>query len=438
MVIWRLKSGSDRRFRAGHPWVYSNELQESPKGISPGDSVELRDASGKFLARGYGNPHSLIAFRTVSRNEMNLDPFSETALRAQVLGAAQLRRSLGFETSFRLFFGEADGFPGLVIDRYLLDGPNTLRNQVFAIQAHAAGADRVLALLPQVLSWVSSEMKWPEVSKTALIIRNDLNVRKLEGIPLEEPRLLQGSGGLDLTSATILTGSSSKPDKFTLDLMGGQKTGFFLDQYANVSAAQVLAEKYFEQQKPLPSTIRILDLCCYVGQWSTRLAKTLKESQPSLKVEVTAVDASASALQFAQMNVERTGAQFKALKGDVLKDLKDLADDSFHIVVCDPPALIKSRKDIPAGTHAYLQLNTEALRIVKTDGIFVSCSCSALLEEEEFRNMLAKAIGRAKQRSGKRVSWVSRGMQSPDHPLIAEFPEGKYLKSWLGLVQKDF
>jgi 23S rRNA (cytosine1962-C5)-methyltransferase len=148
-------------------------------------------------------------------------------------------------------------------------------------------------------------------------------------------------------------------------------------------------------------------------------------------VEILSVDASKTALDFAQKNVEAQGAQFERLKTDVLKGLEGLPSQSFDLVISDPPALIKSRKEIPQGTHAYLQLNTQVFRVVKPGGAVVCCSCSALLEEEIFTQTLAKAA----RRNQVQVRWVGRGGPSPDHPVLAEFPEGRYLKCWVGFVE---
>src|SRR5262249_29959449 len=157
----------------------------------------------------------------------------------------------------------------------------------------------------------------------------------------------------------------------------GQKTGFFLDQFGNVRlAAQLLKGLQPAQGKKL----RILDLCCYVGQWGSQLARVFRDA--GLEVEVTAVDASDKALAAAKRNIEAQGRRCETMKADVLKDLVSLKDASFDLVISDPPALIKGRKDIGPGTHAYLQLNTQVFRLVRRGGAVVSCSCSALLEEE--------------------------------------------------------
>ena len=417
-TTWRLKAKEDRRFRAGHPWVYSNELQGSPKGIEPGAPIELCDAGGSFLARGYGNPASLIAFRALSRDPGEAAPHSPESVREKLRSALALRRRLGLEElSFRLCHGEADELPGLVIDCYRLDSGA----RVFAVQAHTAGADRWIAEIGAILGSL-------ELGEHAIVVRNDLGIRKLEGLAEEEPRVLRELKG-DLTRARIrVKGPGSKPTLFFADLVNGQKTGFFLDQGANVALAlerlRGLAPKEGRLRDVGDGRLRVLDLCCYVGQWGAQCAAAFGG-----KVDVLAVDASERALEFARANVEaQEGARFEALKGDVLRDLAQLETGRFDLVVADPPALIKSRRDHPQGKHAYLQLNTQALRLVRPGGGVVSCSCSGLLEEEEFLATLTKAA----QRNSRVIRWVARGAQGPDHPMLSAFPEGRYLKCWVG------
>jgi 23S rRNA (cytosine1962-C5)-methyltransferase len=418
-TIWRLRRGLDRRFRGGHPWVYSNELQESPKGLEPGALVELRDAAGRFLARGYGNPKSLISFRALSRDPESQDFTSVEALSKTLGNSLQLRQDLGLgEVSARWCFGEADFLPGLVVDRFVLD-----QGQVLVIQAHTAGADR---LVPQAVSALENQVKqrWGASlwNQTSIVLRNDLSVRKLEGLTEEEPKILKQIPNQNLSQSRIWVQSAvgGKPIPFSVDLWSGQKTGFFLDQSANIQLAILRLKSLFK--KP----VRILDLCCYVGQWGAQFAHALKEA--GIPVHVVAVDASNTALEMAKKNIEAQGATCETVKADVLKDLGQFQDRSFDLVISDPPALIKGRKDIPVGTHAYLQLATQVFRLVKSGGGVVCCSCSALLEEESFLQVLTKAS----MRNQVNVQWVGRGSQSPDHPMLMEFPEGRYLKGWIG------
>jgi 23S rRNA (cytosine1962-C5)-methyltransferase len=341
--------------------------------------------------------------------------------------------------SFRLCFGESDHLPGLVVDRYRLAGGKGALSQVFVIQAHTAGVDRRMAavvesierLVSEQFAAVDADCTW---QRTAVVLRNDINVRKLEGLSVEGGGLIHPEGapnGAGLSDAVIrvISPESGGFVEFHTDLLDGQKTGFFLDQSQNIEMTGRFLRRWLTQEGgSRPKRLRILDLCCYVGQWGTRLAAAARAE--GVEVEVVAVDASARALEFARKNIEKTGARFESLQGDVLKDLVGLASDSFDVVISDPPALVKGRKDLGPGTHAYLQLNTQAIRLVKRGGWITCCSCSALLPDEDF----AKAITKAAMRNQKAIAWVARGGPGSDHPVRLEFPEGRYLKAWIGRV----
>ncbi|MBC7387226.1 MAG: class I SAM-dependent rRNA methyltransferase [Cryobacterium sp.] len=423
--IWRLKRGSDRRVRAGHPWVYSNELQGSPKGISPGEKILLFDAAGKFLAHGYGNPSSLIAFRAVSRVEEDANWDSVSQLTKRLQAAWDFRANIGVgASSFRWVYGEGDDFPGLILDVYRTvsepaAGEKAAKDGlVVVLQAHTAGVDRLIPHLLQAVEAVAH----PD----AVVLRNDVSHRKLEGVLMEEPKVL---GKINPDGEWIRVRSadtaSEKPVLFKVDLVGGQKTGFFLDQAENIRQFLDLTLRSI-LTKPKGSKIKVLDLCCYVGQWSTQISAALKAR--GFVAEVLLVDSSARALAFAKANVEKAGGKAEVVEADVLADLAKLKDVDFDIVLCDPPALIPSRKDISVGAAAYLKLNTDAFRLLADGGWIVSCSCSQLLEEESF----ARQVSRASIRNEKNMRWLARGTQALDHPLRLEFPEGKYLKMWIG------
>jgi 23S rRNA (cytosine1962-C5)-methyltransferase len=423
--IWRLKRGSDRRVRAGHPWVYSNELQGSPKGIEPGEKVTLLDAGGKFLAHGYGNPASLIAFRVVSRDEAETDWDTVAGLMKRLSAAWNLRTALGAntsksKTSFRWMFGEGDDFPGLVLDVYRTGATLAEVKTIVVAQAHTAGVDR---LIPNLLQAIE-EIAKPE----GVVLRNDVSHRKQEGIPIEEPKVL-GKVNADGEWIRVRSADARAAEDtvvlFSVDLVRGQKTGFFLDQSENISQfLDLFLRSQAAAKKSGP--LKILDLCCYVGQWSTQISAAAVAR--GLKTEVLLVDASARALGFAKANVEKAGGKAEIFEADVLQDLPKLVDLEFDVVVCDPPALIPGRKDIPTGKPAYLKLNTEAFRLLGRGGWMITCSCSQLLEEEEFAHQVSKAS----LRNGKEMRWLARGTQALDHPLKLEFPEGKYLKMWIG------
>lgn len=422
-TFWRLNQGADRRIRAGHPWIFSNELSQSPKGHPAGAPVVLLDAKGNFVASGYGNPHSLIAFRALSFDSHKADPCTTEFLVDRLLKTWWQRKSLGYNSSFRLCYGEGDFTPGLVIDRYLVH-QNGKEIQVLAVQILTAGISFILKNPNHFFEELVTEAKARGLSKldwesTAVVLRNDVNVRKLEGLESESPRVIKEVDGVDLAAADI---EISQGTLMTTDLIEGQKTGFFLDQAYNIGLlCDRLAKMEFAEKR-----IRILDLCCYVGQWSTQITRILK--QRGFQVEITVVDVSEKALQFAKTNVERQGAELVNVRElDVLKDLGALPERYFDVVIADPPAFIKAKKDVPTGRHAYLKLNTSAFKLVRKGGLVVSCSCSGLFEESEMMDVLRKSI----QRGELEARCILHGGHSPDHPVLLSFSEGFYLKMFV-------
>lgn len=421
-TVWRLRRGADRRIRGGHPWIFSNELSASPKGHPAGAPVVLLDEKGSFLASGYGNPHSLIAFRALSFDSQETETGSTEYLIGKLTKTWWQRKSLGFEASFRLCYGEGDFIPGLVIDRYLVH-QNGKTAQVLAVQILTAGISHILkdpaAFFEELIQTVREreicDFSW---ENTAVVLRNDVQIRRLEGLEPQDAQVIKEVPGLDLTHVDI---EINNQVLMATDLIEGQKTGFFLDQAYNIS----LLCNQLEKMKFATDTVKVLDLCCYVGQWSTQITRTLKAR--GLKVEVTAVDVSAKALQFAKENIERQGAVVNIRELDVLKDLGSFPDRYFDVVIADPPAFIKAKKDVPTGRHAYLKLNTSAFKLVKKGGLVVSCSCSGLFEESEMKETLQKALRRG-ENEGR---CILHGGHSPDHPVLLAFSEGFYLKMFV-------
>jgi 23S rRNA (cytosine1962-C5)-methyltransferase len=403
MIQWLLKKGEDRRLRSGHPWVFSNELSSNPKGVVPGDPIEILDNKGNFVARGYGNPYSLISFRALtwreSENSNNLD-----FIKKRLMEAWRYRNLCGFNSSFRLCFAEGDSLPGLIIDRYLLVN----NYQVLCVQLLTSGMQRLLGtelviFLESLAQDVFNEnISLVESKNTFVVLRNDVNIRKLEGLQVESPIHLKSFSsklpeevGLNLRSCDILvdTPIMNKHLSFTVDLIEGQKTGFFLDQRSNIF--QVLEylrnSPQFLNYKTSGLPIRILDLCCYAGHWSAQLAHYLKD----YNVEITLVDISEDALRLSSENVKKYTDNVQCLKLDVVKDLDQIRDNYYNVVIADPPAFIKAKKDIPQGSHAYLKVNTHSFRVAAYKGIIVSCTCSGLLIENEFHDIVRKSQQRA-------------------------------------------
>lgn len=442
MAIWHLKKGSERKFRFGHPWVFSSELALSPKGIQPGEVIELRDHQGGFLARGYGHPNSQISFRALTLDgRIAID----TAFFIEALSrAARLRELAGVDRqSHRLCFAEGDYLPGLVIDRYFLAPSAEAKapavgvvGQVFVVQSSTAGIDLQMdAVLAAIEALVGREhaadgsrCSW---ANTSVIVANDAKSRAMEGIAVEPKMLSRAAEGLTPDRARLLiqcADPAAAPLVFETDLMGGQKTGFFLDQRLNIQLTTRLVRGLVAQKK----TIRVLDLCCYVGQWGAQIARAVRDVGGD--AQVTLVDSSAAALEFAAVNVENNGGRALPQKADVLDAFGRFAPQSYDVVICDPPAFIKKKKDLPTGTQAYFKMNREALKRTARGGVFVSCSCSGLFLEEDFRMMLARVMQTQLNSDGPAVSWLARGGHSVDHPQRPEFPQGTYLKSWIGVT----
>lgn len=413
MQNWTVKEGREKRIREKHPWVFANELR-SPEDVTPGSLIKLSDSHGEFLAFGYGNPNSIISFRALSFSS-DEEHFGESSWLLQKLKLAWEKRiNAGMKLSYRLCYSEADGLPGLIIDYYTLtDGRKVLSCQILT-----AGMN----FLFQNLENIFSELV--DLKTTAIVVRNDSSIRKLEGLPIEKALVLSCPEGLNLENASVLLTHPLLEEPLILktDFLSGQKTGLFLDQSFNIRVLlELLARSIGANNK---SHFRILDLCCYVGQWSAQITQFLISKKK--QVEVTLVDASEKSLRFAEENLRNiTGpGSYKTIRGDVLRDLKPLVSQSYDIVISDPPAFLKTKKELSQGKHGYLKLNTEAFRLVAKDGFVVSCSCSGLFSQDDFNETLKKSIKRA----NREMITIARGGHAPDHPVVDNFPEGHYLK----------
>ena len=447
LKIWRLKSKEEQRFKRGHPWVYSNELQDSPKGIQTGELLELHDASGNFLAFGFGNPGSLIAFRALSRNKEDVEHIKASDAGLAAFFEKQLTRAFEFrlrwfaeKTSFRAVYGEADDLPGLVVDRF-----RGAKKTVYVIQPHSAGMDQSLEHILAALQKTHAQFSKDQDAR--VILRRDAGSREREGLEKLPPEVRLLSTLEVMTDASDLNpfqfavpGQNQKEIFLSADLIKGQKTGFFFDQLENIRlTADLLARKRAVQSGRGSSDegVQVLDLCSYVGQWGVHLADALLNEAPhKTPVSVTMVDASESALTLADQNLKNAfkeefankRLEVNRFKADVLDLMPMLKQNQYDVVIADPPALIKSRKVIPQGKQAYVQLMSEAIRRTKPGGMIVACSCSQLLSPEDFVEVLAKASRKA----GRTVRWIAQGSPSVDHFQRFEFREGHYLKCWIG------
>ena len=437
MKIWRLKKGGDIRLRSGHPWVFSNELQDSPKGILPGEIVEIQTLSGQFMARGYGNPQSLIAFRALSFDAHVEEPGSPVNVVNKLIKSWKNRHLLGFSKSFRLCYSESDFLPGVIIDRYLTSVENKTY-QIFSYQLLTAGMQKIFSQSDEIFRLLvenAIESKYSEVpwERTILLTKNDVQIRKLEGLAVEEAAVTRNPDKINLQDIKIQIPSvinSKETIYFQVNLVEGQKTGFFLDQTHNmkllIEALKPRLNEFKEKDKP----VKIIDLCCYMGQWSAQLACLLKSE--GVRAEIMLVDVSELALQMAQKNLAVfDNVKLFTKKTDVLEGLTTFPDNHFDIVISDPPAFVKNKKDIETGLHGYMKLNQQAFRIANHSGIVASCTCSGIVQMTDFKSSLRKGI----LRSGKKAKLIAEGGLGWDHPQLIQFPEGQYLKMLLHTVE---
>jgi 23S rRNA (cytosine1962-C5)-methyltransferase len=419
MTIWRLKRGADARFRQGHPWIYASELAHSAKEVRPGEVVELQDFQNHFLAYGYVNPNSQICFRRLSSRSKDKNVLSREFFVERLRAAREFRVQAGWSAhSHRWVFAENDGVPGLVIDAFF---SGEAVGWLVVVQASTAGMDRAVPEIYSALQEFRSDF-----GRMTVVEAPSSKSRKLEGLFLGEKRVVSGGEGVNLEDCTIHLRHGLQ---LNCDLLRGQKTGFFLDQQANAEILRGLAAAQFAQGSEV---VRVLDICCYVGQWAAHATQALQSV--GRKVEVTLFDASPAALKLAASNLRRVGAQVTVMEGDALKHLSKLPEGQFDVVVCDPPAFVKKRADLEAGLKAYVKLNREAMRLVAPGGLFVASSCSGLVKAEDWRAVLMLAA----QKAGRMYKQSTRGGHAPDHPVRAEFPEGEYLKCTLGRIDYPY
>ncbi|HVP40052.1 MAG TPA: class I SAM-dependent rRNA methyltransferase [Candidatus Saccharimonadales bacterium] len=379
----QLKPHEDRRLRAGHPWIFSNEIAAVDPALEDGAVGAVLDARGAFLGQAYFNRHSLIAARMLTRSR---DPVDAALVARRIRSALELRARVLPEPEFgRLVFGEADRLPGLVVDRY---------GDVLVAQLGTLGMER---LWP----WAEAALR-AELAPRAIYLRSDSPVRAQEGLAEHCASL---DGPLDGRVELREHGAG-----FVTDVVRGQKTGWFYDQRDNRGLLQGRV-----------SGARVLDAFCYAGAWSVLAARWGAR-------EVLGLDASEFALELARENADRNGVsgacEFR--RADVFQELKALheAGQRFDVVVLDPPALIKSRARLQEGVRGYHDLNRAAMRLLQPGGALVTCSCSHLLPREEFLPVLSRAAHAA--RAAFRVAAL-RG-QAADHPVLLAMRETDYLK----------
>jgi 23S rRNA (cytosine1962-C5)-methyltransferase len=385
--LLRLLPGRDRRVKAGHPWAFSNEIAMTPaaKALPPGSVVRLEGDDGVKHGAWHFNPHSLIAARRLSADP---EAACDAAwFQARLAEALALRARLFDAPHYRLVHAEADGLPGLVIDRY---------GDVVALQANTAGMEAATPLIVDALGAL--------IAPRGIVARNDSAVRALEGLA-EETRLLQG----DAAGAVV----EENGTRFPVDLVGGQKTGWFFDQREHRARVARLA-----------AGATVLDAFCHTGGFGIGCAAAGAASVTLLDRSEQAL---ATALQAAALNgvADRVTAQ----RGEAMEALERLVGEGrrFDIVVADPPAFAKARRDQPAALRAYGKLARLAASLTQRGGFLFIASCSHHVAPGEF----AEAVGWGVHRSRREARILHIGGAGPDHPLHPMLPESAYLKGML-------
>lgn len=385
----RLGRGQDRRLRQGHPWVFSNEIDTrvTPLGaIEPGALVQIVDSRQQLVGWGYANPNALICVRLLGRGE----PVDLAALLRERLAAAMaLRARLGRTRHGRLVFGESDGLPGLVLDRY---------GDVIVGQIGTRGMESLREELTRAILDV--------LAPRTLWWKNDGGARDLEGLPHEQQVIGELPARLEVHENGLA---------FEVPTEAAQKTGWFYDQSDNRAAIG----------RYLPPGVRALDVCSYAGAWA---ASVLAHGAAS----ATCVDASQQALDMATDNLRRLGHTLRCLRGDAFDTLKALDADGerFDVVIVDPPAFIKRKRDLPQGEAAYRKLNQLAMKLLAPDGLLVSCSCSYHLPEAALPVLLQSAA----RHLDRHVQILEFRGQAADHPVHPAVPETRYLKAIVARV----
>ena len=379
----RLKRNQDRRVRGGHPWIFSNEIEAIEGEVEDGDLVDVTDARGAYLGRAYHNRHSLIAARVLTRGRDAIDVafFVKRLERALKLREAALPAA----RALRLVYGESDQLPGLVVDRY---------GDCLVAEILTLGMEKRSDLLREAIEKV--------FSPRGVVRAADSPLRALEGLPLE-----RGVWWGDVPERVEVEIEGFQVEA---DLVGGQKTGLFLDQRLNRRRAESHARGR-----------RVLDLFCYQGEWSLHAAR-------GGAARVLAVDGSEPALAAAARNLARNGFEERVTlrRGDAFEVLRELEKEGgrFGLVVLDPPALIKSRRHLAAGARAYRELNRAAMKLLEEDGTLITSSCSHHLDDPLFQQVLLEAA-RSAHRPFRIAEWTGA---SPDHPRLLAVPETHYLK----------
>ncbi len=376
--------GADR-VRAGHLWIYRSDVRDAG-GIPGGSIVGVKDERGRFVGQALYSARSEISLRLLTLEDDILD---REWWRGRLRAAARRRQGIRPEANaYRLVYSEGDLLPSLIVDVY---------DDVLVLQTLSQGMDALKAMFVELLV--------EEFQPRAVIERNDVRVRQLEGLEMRAGVLYGGAPGeLEITQHNV---------RFLVHPLGGQKTGSFLDQRENRLAARFVAKG------------RALDCFTFNGAFALHLASACES--------VLGLDISGEAVQAAQRNAELNDARnVEFREANVFDALREMeaAGERFDTIVLDPPAFAKNRASVPKAARGYKEINLRALKLLNTGGVLVTCSCSYHMSEQMFLEMIADAAKDAR----RRVQLVEKRMQASDHPVLFGMPETYYLKCVIARV----
>jgi 23S rRNA (cytosine1962-C5)-methyltransferase len=389
-----IKPRSGHRAKSGHPWLFSNEIVHPNPKFEPGTLVRIVDDAGQFTGLGMYNPNSLIAVRIVSRKPK--EPVLTIDWFAQQIRQAKALREMVYpdRSSYRLVYGESDGMPGVIIDRF---------ESVYIVQILSVGIENRIDELIEAIKTV--------LDPSSIVLRNDHDKRALEGMPSYVKTVYGDDPGVvEIDEFGV---------KFGVNVSGGQKTGHFFDQAENRATLAKFAKGK-----------ETLDLFCYTGAWALHLLKAGATS-------AIAVDSSEQAITTAAENAERNGfaSNMQCIKSDAFQWLsaQRSASNRFDIVVVDPPAFAKGAKQAKKALRGYEDVNRQAIHLLKHQGILCACSCSYFVKE----NDLVEALQKAAHRERKRLQVLEIRGQAKDHPVLASMSESRYLNCIIAAVSPE-
>lgn len=395
-----LNGHSVKRLELGHPWIFSNEIEtnRSAKGVEAGAVVDVIGFDSRFVGKAYYNPHSLIALRILSRNkdqEINQLFFEERITRAVKQRLTHYGRNSPSKGTFRAVFGEPDGLPGLVVDRF---------EGAWVVEPHAFGAHACKAMIIPAIEKIARELL--EEKEVNIAYRTDSRSATLEKIPEEKEYALgkEPAKGVWAYEAGVA---------YPVDTTAGQKTGFFFDQRENrLMHARFIADAGGSNQT-------VFDGFSHLGAWGFGALKAGAK-------HAVFVDRSEAALNTIKTIAKKEGFEDKieTIQGDTLEVMASRKKKEFTSIVIDPPALIPRKKDLNQGSRKYLQLFQAGFSLAGPNATLALSSCSYHMPEERFEEV----IWMASRLAGRETAVVYRGGPSLDHPYFPSFAEGRYLK----------